>query len=853
MGQQSYSKTGAKQHIIYRMQSVHQLMFGNLASSALQDDTKARLLKFVAICGSVLTLVVMVSRFYLIGQIEAHFVANIVALGIVYLLARAHKVEVASWVLIVISWFSIVIAGYDSIAIFYGSITAHVTLLLGVIWLISSRALPWFFTASSLYIGYEAIFGQFALAISGSRASAIANGIGQFIFLLIGVMAVTLVSGIMSNQYNRQVAAAADLEKLNDALRDSEARYRLMVDNSAEAIFVLNLNGWQIVDANQNACQTFGYTREELMTMSTTDLLSAEFRAKLPNLLPFNLSEKLLRGEEATIELEHMTAEGIPFLGEVRLVPLAGNIPLVRTSIIDITERKATEQELQESWAHLRLMMDNLPADIAYIDQDLTFSYGNASFAQSFAFDPDTEARSVKELLGDELFAHREPLLMRAFAGETVSFEFQFNERARLLGKTINLTYAPHIVNDVVLGIFVIGVDVTKVRSAEKALAKTTNIIHAILDHHPAKITYVDTNRQAQFVSKQFTELGLNPDDILGANPIDLMPDSYRDAITSPMIQAMKTRQHVKTEIAYTATDGEEAIDTYEIIPHMVDGVLQGVISLSHNVTDQRKTEYALQQSQRAESLGVLAGGIAHDFNNLLAAILSQNSIALYKLPAEHPARRHIDKSVAASKRAATLTQQMLAYSGRGQFEVRELDLNEMIVQNSGLFELSVPKHVRLKLSLQDSLPNVKVDVAQIQQVVMNLIINAVQAMSEEDGQIEISTTTQLLTKNETIDWSHSAETLKPGNYVRIDVTDNGSGMNEETKSHIFDPFFTTKSTGTGLGLAAVLGIVHSHGGGLDVVSKLGAGTTFSILLPASKPRASEINKTEPVIPLQAG
>lgn len=237
--------------------------------------------------------------------------------------------------------------------------------------------------------------------------------------------------------------------------------------------------------------------------------------------------------------------------------------------------------------------------------------------------------------------------------------------------------------------------------------------------------------------------------------------------------------------------------------------------------------------------------GIAHDFNNLLAAILSQNSIALYKMGDEHPARRHIEKSVGASKRAATLTQQMLAYSGRGQFEVKELNLNTMISQNLGLFELSIPKQIRLEVHLRESLPTVKVDVAQIQQVVMNLIINAAQAIGDRAGTIEIVTTEQTLEEDEMLEWSHSAESLEPGDYIRLDVRDNGCGMDEETLRKIFDPFFTTKADGTGLGLAAVLGIVHSHKGGLDVVSKHDVGTTFSILLPVTNVSTFSIGEVE--------
>lgn len=261
---------------------------------------------------------------------------------------------------------------------------------------------------------------------------------------------------------------------------------------------------------------------------------------------------------------------------------------------------------------------------------------------------------------------------------------------------------------------------------------------------------------------------------------------------------------------------------------------------------EKEQTEQALLQSQKLESLAVLAGGVAHDFNNLLVAILGQTSLAKAKLPADSDARKNIDKAIKAAERAADLTRQMLAYSGRGQFEVQLVSLNSLISLNLHLFEAAVPKNVRVRAQLYQSLPPIEADIGQIQQVVMNLILNAAEAIGNQPGTVVVTTNTCNVDSSDVDFWQRTGgDALKPGAYVSLEVHDDGCGMDADTLSKIFDPFFTTKFTGRGLGLAAVLGIVRGHKAGLRVESKRGEGTTFKLIFPASNRRA-----TKPVTPV---
>ena len=249
--------------------------------------------------------------------------------------------------------------------------------------------------------------------------------------------------------------------------------------------------------------------------------------------------------------------------------------------------------------------------------------------------------------------------------------------------------------------------------------------------------------------------------------------------------------------------------------------------------------QHNLQETQKLESLGVLAGGIAHDFNNLLTGILGNASLASLTLPAGAPAQSHLDSIRRGSLRAADLCKQMLAYSGQGRFVVKLLSLNTLIEETTQLLRLSISKQAALRFELAPDLPAIEADATQIQQVIMNLVINASEAIGPANGVIGIRTGLAR------VDHDYLAGTvlgpeLATGTYVFLEVSDNGVGMSAELQAKIFDPFFTTKFAGRGLGLAAVLGIVRGHKGALKVYSEPGKGTTFKLLFRGAEGRPEE-------------
>jgi PAS domain S-box-containing protein len=248
---------------------------------------------------------------------------------------------------------------------------------------------------------------------------------------------------------------------------------------------------------------------------------------------------------------------------------------------------------------------------------------------------------------------------------------------------------------------------------------------------------------------------------------------------------------------------------------------------------ERHRLELQVQQAQKLESLGLLAGGIAHDFNNLLTAILAQADLALTDLPAQAPGRTRLVEIVSASQRAADLCRQLLAYSGRVQLAIEPVDLSGLVEGLLPLLKISISKKVRLNCQLGQDMPTVEGDPTQLRQVIMNLVINASEAIGEGEGLVTMSTGVHHCDLTYLCGLPGAA-TAAPGRYVYLEVADTGCGMEPETQARIFDPFFTTKFTGRGLGLAAVLGIVQSHSGVIKVQSTLGKGATFKVLFPAS-------------------
>jgi len=358
--------------------------------------------------------------------------------------------------------------------------------------------------------------------------------------------------------------------------------------------------------------------------------------------------------------------------------------------------------------------------------------------------------------------------------------------------------------------------------------------LRSVIDHAPIVLWAVD--RDGRFTLSEgrgLKALGLRPGQVVGVSAFDVY------AANPNIVKALRDAL-AGNDVEVVFTEGGRTFENRIAPIRRADNHVTEVLGVSIDVTERHEAErertslqVQLQQAQKLESLGLLAGGIAHDFNNILTIILGGASTALASLPPDvGPARQDLETVLAAARRAADLTRQLLAYSGKAHFEIRAVDMSQQIREMATLLEATMPKRAELRLQLDSSLPSIEADVVQLQQIMMNLVINGAEAIGEDQGIVTMRTGTESIQADRDLGL-FSVDGVEPGPYVFLEVEDTGSGMDNLTKAKIFDPFFTTKFTGRGLGLATVLGIVRAHRGTLSVHSERGKGTRFRAYFPA--------------------
>ncbi|BCG45984.1 Sensory box histidine kinase/response regulator [Citrifermentans bremense] len=327
---------------------------------------------------------------------------------------------------------------------------------------------------------------------------------------------------------------------------------------------------------------------------------------------------------------------------------------------------------------------------------------------------------------------------------------------------------------------------------------------------------------------------GYRADEVLGHTVLEQTTDEWHEVVTDKMRPAGEESETL--EIQQRCKNGQLIWTEIFFTPEYdASGAITGYHGITRDIT-QRKQAVELEQqllhAQKLESLGVLAGGIAHDFNNILMAIIGNADLAQIRLGAGSPASENLQRIQDAASRAADLTSQMLAYSGKGRFVVERLDLNHLLDNMLHLLEVSVSKKAALKFNLQRPLPLILADATQIRQVVMNLVINASEAIGDSSGEITIATG---ISPCDSTKETRQRRNMGKRPCVYLVVADTGCGMDSETVERIFDPFFTTKFTGRGLGMAAVQGIVKGHHGSIEISSEPGVGTTFTVFFPVAE------------------
>jgi len=397
-----------------------------------------------------------------------------------------------------------------------------------------------------------------------------------------------------------------------------------------------------------------------------------------------------------------------------------------------------------------------------------------------------------------------------------------------------------------VVGVAVFASDVTSVVLAQAREQSSEARFRTIVSTCLEGVWQIDSDARTSFVNEQMaTMLGYTIEECLGRTLRDFM-DAAAWADAERALDRRKQGIRERHEFRFRHKLGRDVWAVVSAAPIVGDaGEYLGALALVTDVTQARVLEQKVQHTQKLESLGVLAGGIAHDFNNVLAGILGNVGLAQNELPPESRAGFFLKEAELAAQRAADLTRQMLAYSGRGAFVVDVIDLNGTIRDVQSLLSTVVSKKAALNIELEAGLPPVRGDATQIRQVLMNLVMNASDALEGGSGSIRVSTSLCRATAADLAN-SYLDDSLEPGPYLCVEVSDTGCGMTRDVLGRIFEPFFSTKAAGHGLGLAAVLGILRAHSAAVIVDSEPRRGTTFKILLPAALGASPRVRSEPP-------
>jgi PAS domain S-box-containing protein len=375
-------------------------------------------------------------------------------------------------------------------------------------------------------------------------------------------------------------------------------------------------------------------------------------------------------------------------------------------------------------------------------------------------------------------------------------------------------------------------------RKAEAALHRTEELYRLIAENTTDLVCMIDTNGNYVFVSPSYKEvLGYNPEDLLGRSCYSLIHPDDRDWAKKRCSQSLAERKPVRLELRFKHSEGSWRV--FEIVGNWIynaEGQVQKGILGSRDLTERKRAENALRdseeqlrQAQKLEAVGQLAGGVAHDFNNILTVISGYSDILLKRIPESDSNRSKVEEIKLAAKRASSLTRQLLAFSRKQVLQPRLFNLNTLVTDIGNMLRRLIGEDIELVTSLTADMAQINADPGQLEQVLMNLVVNARDAMPN-GGRITVETT--IVEVDRAYAEQHVA--VQPGSYVMLAVSDNGSGMDPETMKHIFEPFYTTKDQGkgTGLGLSTVYGIVKQSGGNIWFYSEPGHGTVFKIFLP---------------------
>lgn len=622
-------------------------------------------------------------------------------------------------------------------------------------------------------------------------------------------------------------------EALGRALRESEELLKSTIEATADGILVVDEDG-KILHANKRYAQIWNIPNELLETRDDRKLLDyvldqllypEEFLAKVQKLY------QSIDEDFDTIYFKNgqmLERKSCPLM---RNKEISGRV----WSFRDVTEQKQALKALQKSEERHRIYFENVSDAIFSIDPDYKIINISPSVEKLLGYTPEEmTGKPIQDLnvLAPDSLEKAFSDIMKVLSGKRIpysQYEFISKDGTRKFGE---VSASPLTRDGKVVAMVSVARDITERKSMEDALKQSKEQYRIVLEANPDPVVVYDMAGKVTYFNMAFSNVfGWKLEECVGQKmdvfvPTDAWPE------TTVMINKVASGEN------FSGIETRRYTKKGKIIPVSISGAIyrdengnpMGSVINLRDITEQKKLEIQLQQAQKMEAIGTLAGGIAHDFNNLLMGIQGCTSLMSLDIDPNHPNFGYLHKIESYIKNATSLTKQLLGFARKGKYEIKATDLNDIVNKSAEMFGRA-KKEITIHKKCQSNIWTVEVDQFQIEQVLLNLYVNAWQAMSGT-GELYIQTENIMLN-----DKYVKPYRIASGKYVKISVTDTGTGIDETIQHRIFDPFFTTKeiSRGTGLGLASAYGIIKNHGGIINSISKKGEGATFNIFLPASE------------------
>ncbi len=620
-----------------------------------------------------------------------------------------------------------------------------------------------------------------------------------------------------------------------------EAGYCALFQNISEGVAIYEAvnegEDFVIVEFNKAAERITGFSKHEVTGRTVSEMF--------PTVMDLGLFDKFQEvwrtGEPAHHPVSQYLDDRIQIWVDNYVYKLpSGEVVAVFS---DETRQKRTEEALRESRDLLRILMDSLRVGILYVDPQERIVFANQTFGTWWGRPGvDLSGCTVRDILGDH-YAVIQGRIEAVLIGQEIAYEETVKYKDGVT-RDISVSYAPHIAADgQIKGIACLIADITSLKRREEAQRRLSTAVEQAAE----AIVITDIGGNIQYVNPAFERItGYSRQEAMGENPKILNSGEHDKKFYEKLWKTITNGESWAGRFVNKKKDGTLYREDATISPvRDSSGRIVNYVAVKRDITREIELQKQLTQAQKMEAIGTLAGGIAHDFNNLLQVVIGYSDLLLSDKQ-EDPGYAGLKKIYEAGKKGADLVQKLLTLSRKAESELRPVNLNDEIIQAQGFLSRTIPKTIKIQAHLSDNLAAIMADSSQLGQILMNMAVNARDAMP--DGGTLI-----FETANIELDQEYCSIHLEatPGSYVLLTVTDSGSGMDKETMSHIFEPFFTTKEKekGTGLGLATVYGIVKQQGGFINCYSEPRLGTTFRAYFPAIEAKTnSDIQTKKPFI-----